>query len=59
METYDVTIRATVIKTIRVTAKTEDEAWDTAHEIFSLNVTGDAEQYEQETVSIEEVADNG
>ena len=59
MEIYDVKIRATVVKTIRVTAKTEDEAWDTAHEIFSLNVTDDAEQYEQDTVSIEAVANNG
>ena len=59
MENYDVTIRATVMKTIRVTAKTKDDAWDLAHEIFSVNVTGDAEHYEQETVNIEEVCANG
>lgn len=55
METYDVTIRATVMKTIRVTAKTEDDAWDLAHEMFSVGATGDAEHYEQDTVRIEEV----
>jgi len=57
MKNYDVTIRATVMKTIRVTTKTEDDAWDLAHEIFNVNVTTNAEHYEQETVSIEEVDD--
>jgi hypothetical protein len=55
METYDVQIRATVTKTIRVTAKTEDDAWDLAHKIFSVGPTDDAEHYEQDTVFIEEV----
>ena len=48
-------MRATVTKTIRVTAKTEDNAWNLAHEIFSVGSTDDAEDYEQDTVFIEEV----
>lgn len=55
MADYEVTIRATITKTIEVSASTEDEAWDKAHDIFSVQHTGDAEKYEQDTVKIEEV----
>jgi hypothetical protein len=54
MKTYDVTIRATIYKTIRVEAENEDDAYVEAHERFSV-MPDDSERYEEETMDIEEV----
>jgi hypothetical protein len=54
MKTYDITIRATVTKTVRVEAENRAEASIQAHEEFSTECDGQ-ENYEQETLDIEEV----
>jgi uncharacterized protein with von Willebrand factor type A (vWA) domain len=54
MKTYDVTIRATIYKTIRVEAENEHDAYVEAHEVFSV-MPDDSERYEEETMDIEEV----
>jgi len=54
MKTYDVTIRATIYKTIRVEAENEDDAYVEAHEVFSV-MPDDSERYEEETMDIEEM----
>ena len=55
MKEYDVTITATITKTIRVEADTEEEATDTAHQIFTVQSDGTPEKYDQDTVLCEEV----
>lgn len=58
MKTYEVTIKATVYKTITVEANNEDDAYVAAHEEFSvLPQEGERERYEQETVDINELID--
>lgn len=54
MKTYEVTIRATIYKTITVEAENEDDAYVEAHELFSV-MPDDSERYEEETLDIEEV----
>jgi len=61
MKAYKVTIRATVTKTVTVEAENEDDASDAAHEDFRAGLLdhgvlcdGEDEQYEEETLSIEE-----
>lgn len=54
MKTYAVTIKATIYKTIAVEAHNEDEAYEAAHEQFSV-LPDDSERYEEETLDIEEV----
>jgi hypothetical protein len=54
MKTYDVTIRATIYKTIRVEAENENDAYVEAHEVFSV-MPDDSERYDEETIDIEEV----
>jgi len=39
MPTYEVTIRACVTKTLLVTADTQDEAYELAHDQFSWSMT--------------------
>ena len=55
MKTYGVRIKAEVTKTYIVEAESEEEAIDTAHEIFTTDCDDVEEQYEQETLSIEEL----
>jgi len=55
MKTYEVTIRATVIKTLKVEAKDADTANIIAREEFSVLNTGDDEDYDEETLDIQEV----
>jgi len=55
MKTYEVTIRATIYKTITVEAENEDDAYVEAHERFSVLNDDTPEQYEQDSVGIEEV----
>ena len=54
MKTYDVTVRGTVTKTIRVKAEDIDEALEEAHEEFNTDFNM-AEHYDEETVSAKEV----
>ena len=56
MKTYDVTIKAIVIKTYTVEAEDEDEASLIAHEDFTVESDDTPERYEQETVEILEVS---
>ncbi len=55
MRTYRVTIRATVTKTLTVKAENEDDAYVAAHEDFSVLCDGDDEDYDEETLEIQEV----
>lgn len=55
MKTYEVTIRATVTKTIRVEAMNEDDANIEARERFSVAEVSPEEDYDEETLDIEEV----
>lgn len=55
MKTYDVTIRATITKTIRVEADNIDDAISDAHEEFSVADCNMYEDYDEETMDIEEV----
>ena len=55
MKEFDVTITATITKTIRVEADTEDEATEQAHQIFTVTNDGGPEKYDQDTVDCEEV----
>jgi hypothetical protein len=57
MKTYDVTIQATVTKTIRVEAKDSNEATIQAHEEFNV-YSGEAEEhYDEQTLEISEVTE--
>lgn len=59
MPTYDVTIRATVTKTIRVEADTEHEASDLAHGAFTTDCDGSGERYEEQCLDVTTVAEGG
>lgn len=55
MKTYAVTIKATIYKTYTVEAADEGEAYDLAHESFSVLHDGAPERYEEETVDVKEL----
>lgn len=55
MKTYDVTIQATIVKTIRVQAEDEDAAYVEAHERFHPALDHTEERYDEETVDLREV----
>jgi len=58
MPDYDVTIKATVIKTIRVEdAEDEDDATQQAHSMFTTapDADGQPEKYDEQTVDCVEV----
>lgn len=55
LKQYDVTIKATVTKTYRVDAKDEDEATEEAHGVFSVLNDDVPEDYNEETLDVEEV----
>lgn len=59
MKQYDVQIEAIVTKTIRVNAVDEDAAYDLAHEIFTVANDDHEEHYEQNTLNIWEVQNDG
>ena len=52
---YEVTITATVTKTIRVSADSEEAAEEAAHEGFSPEVDDGDEKFDQQTINIVEV----
>ena len=58
MRKYEVVIRATVTKTYVVEAENEDDATDTAHDIFSVLNDGTDEDYDQDVVSVQ-IAEEG
>ncbi len=55
MKIFDVLVRATVIKTVRVEAENEEDADVFANESFSVLNNGSDEDYIQETIEIQEV----
>lgn len=55
MKRYEVTIRATVTKTITVEANNETEATELANEEFNINCDGNDESYKQDTLCVETV----
>lgn len=55
MKTYDVTITATITKTVRVEAENEDKAFIFANESFSVLPDEWAEKYTQDVDDIQEV----
>ena len=55
---YDVTIVATVRKTICVEAESEDEAIEAAHEKFNILEDGTLEEYEQNVQSVWKIKDD-
>ena len=55
MKTYDVIIRASIIKTVTVTASDEEGAYEAAHDRFTTVCDGSPEHYEQDTLNINEV----
>lgn len=52
MQKYNVTIRATIIKTIQVESEDEDTAAIEAHERFSVLCDDEDEDYDQETLEV-------
>jgi hypothetical protein len=55
VKTYNVTIRATITKTHKVEADSEEDAVNLAHEIFSVLNDDIDENYDQQMHSVEEV----
>ena len=53
MNTYEVTIRATIIKCMVVSAESEDEAIDEAHDRFDLNYDYYDENYQEDYLCVE------
>jgi len=54
MKHYNVTIRATITKTLRVEAENEEAATERAHERFSVLKDCNDESYDQDCLDIEE-----
>ena len=54
MKTYNITIRATVTKTIRVQAENEQDAIELANEEFDVANDHNDENYEQDLLDITE-----
>jgi hypothetical protein len=52
MKPYEVIIRAIVVKSVRVLADSQEEAIESAHDLFSADCDGDEIRYEQETVEV-------
>lgn len=55
MKTFDVIIRGTVTKTIRVEADDIQQAIEDAHDQFNVGECNFYEDYDEETVSAKEV----
>jgi len=56
MKHYNVTIQATITKTLRVEAENKEDATELAHEEFSVLNDGNViESYDQHRLDIEEV----
>ena len=57
MNTYCVKIQATIRKSIDVWASGETDAVEQAHKQFTVNIDGNYEYYEQDTVSVKTIKD--
>jgi hypothetical protein len=55
MNTYNVTIRATVTKTMTIEANSADEAAATANDLFTTECEGPDEDYQQDVLDVSEV----
>jgi len=55
LKQFDVTIKATVTKTYRVNAEDEDKAVEESHGFFSVLNDDTPEDYEEETLHVEEI----
>ena len=51
MKPYDVIIRAIIVKSIRVQADSQEEAIETAHDLFEIDATL-IQSYDLETVEV-------
>lgn len=54
MKTYNVTIRATVTKTLTIEAASQAEAEATANDLFTTECEGPNEDYEQDILDVSE-----
>jgi len=52
MKPYEVIIRAIVVKSVRVLADSQEEAIESAHDLFTTDNDGYELRYEQETIDI-------
>jgi hypothetical protein len=52
MKTYEVTIKATIIKTYTIEAENEAEALATGNDVFSVETDEAPEHYEQEIIDV-------
>ena len=52
MKPYDVIIRAIIVKSIRVQADSQEEAIQTAHDLFTSDCDDQELRYEQETIDV-------
>jgi hypothetical protein len=52
MKPYEVIIRAIIVKAIRVQADSQEEAIQTAHDLFTSDCDDQELRYEQETIDV-------
>ena len=52
MKPYEVIIRAIIVKSIRVQADSQEEAIETAHDLFTSDCDDQELRYEQETIDV-------
>lgn len=57
MKTYDVTVKCSIVQTIRVEAENEQAACEAANELFAAGEPTDNEYYEQDCQSCMEVVE--
>ena len=55
MKTYEVTIKATIVKTYTIEAESQAEALATGNDVFSVECDEAPEHYEQEIMDVTEV----
>ena len=52
MKPYEVIIRAIIVKSIRVQADSQEDAIETAHDLFTSDCDDQELRYEQETIDV-------
>jgi hypothetical protein len=52
MKPYEVIIRAIIVKSIRVQADSQEEAIQSAHDLFTSDCDDQELRYEQETIDV-------
>ena len=55
MKTYEVTIRATIVKILRVQAETAEAAQRRAEAEFTVECDGDDQNYREDTLEVTEL----